>query len=122
MQYRGVLFDGGIEQEGLNQTSRKQPSGDPNVKEVLHQGAWCPQCTTAPPQLGKRPVGVKHWNWNVLALKRAKEGEAPPDSPDIDWVYPVFYRPSPQETKMTPIGDWKWSHRPRTALLPRNSP
>ena len=73
LQYRAVLFDAlGIEQEGLNQTSWKQPLGDPDLKEVLHQGAWRPEGTTAAPGLSKRPVGMKRRNWNVLALKRAK--------------------------------------------------
>ena len=65
---------------------------------------------------------MKRWNWNVLALKRAKEGYGPPNSPDIDLIYPAFHKPSSQAAEMTPIGDPKWSHRPGTALPPRTSP
>ena len=98
LQYQAVRFDAlGIEQEGLNQTSWKQPLGDPDVKEVLHQGAWRPEGTTAAPGLGKTPVGMKRRNLNVLALKRAKEGYGPPDSPDIDLIYPAFHKPSSQD-------------------------
>ena len=75
LQYRVVHFDAlDIEQEGLNQTCWKQPFGYPDLKELLHQGAWRREGTTAAPGLGKRPVGMKRRNWNVLALRRAKEG------------------------------------------------
>ena len=37
---------------------------------------------------------MKRRNWNVLALKRAKERYGPPDSPDIDLIYPAFHKPS----------------------------
>ena len=59
LQYRSVPFDAlGIEQEGLNQTSWKQPLGDRDLKEVLCQRALRPEGTTAAPGLGKRPVGM----------------------------------------------------------------
>ena len=81
LQYPTVHFNAlGIEPEGLNQTSLKQPLGDPDLIEVLHQGAWRPEGTTAALGLGKRPVGMKRRNWNVLALKSTKEGYGPPDS------------------------------------------
>ena len=100
LQYRAVRFHAfGIEQEGLNQSSWKQPLGDPDRKEVLHQGARRPEGTTAAPGLGKRPVGMKRRNWNVLALKRTKEGYGPPDSPDIDLIYPAFHKPSSQDDR-----------------------
>ena len=95
LQYRIVRFGAlRIEQEGLNQTSWKQPFGDPDLNEVLHQGAWRPEVTTAAAGLGKRPVGMKRRNWNVLGMKRAKEGYGPPDSPNIDLIYPAFQNPS----------------------------
>ena len=122
LQYPAVLFDAlGIEQEGLNQTSWKQPLGDPDLKEVLHQVAWRPEGTTAAPGLGKRPVGMKRRNWNVLALERAKKGYGPPDSPDIDLIYPTFHKPSSEADRNNPK-DLKWTHHPGTALLPPNSP
>ena len=103
LQYRGVLFDAlGIQQERLNQSSWKQPLGDPDLKEVLRQGAWRPEGTTAAPGLGKRPVGMKGRNWNVLELKRAKEGYGPPDSPNIDLIYPAFHKPSSQDDRNGP--------------------
>ena len=37
---------------------------------------------------------MKRQNWNVLALKRAKEGYGPPELPDIDLIYPAFHGPS----------------------------
>ena len=58
--------------------------------------------TTAAPGLGKEPVGMKRRNWNVLALKRAKEGYGPPDSPGIDLIYPAFHRPSSQDDRNAP--------------------
>ena len=45
---------------------------------------------------------MKRRNWNVLALKRAKEGYGPPDSPDIDLIYPAFHKPSRQEDRNDP--------------------
>ena len=45
---------------------------------------------------------MKRWNWNVLALKRAKEGYAPPYSPDIDLIYPAFHKPSSQDARNDP--------------------
>ena len=84
LQYRAVLFHAlGIEQGGLNQTSWKQPFGDPDFKEVLHQGAWRSEGTTAAPGLGKRPVGMKRRNWNVRALKRAIKGYGPLPRPTL---------------------------------------
>ena len=69
LQYRAVPFEAFvIEQEKLNQTSWKQPLGDPDLKDVLHQEPWLPEDTTAAQGLGKRPVGMKRRNWNVLAL------------------------------------------------------
>ena len=103
LQYRAVRFDAlGSEQEGLKQTCWKQPSGDHDLKEVLHQGAWLPEGTTAAPGLGKRPVGMKRRNWNVLALKRAKEGCGPLNSPDIDLIYPAFHKSSSQDERNDP--------------------
>ena len=98
LQYQAVRFDAlGIEQDGLNKTSWKQPLGDPELKGVLDQGAWRPQGTTAAPGIRKRPACMKCQNWNVLAQKRAKEGYGPPDSPDIDWTSPAFHKPSSQD-------------------------
>ena len=103
LQYGAVRFDAlDIEQEGLDQTSWKQPLGDPDLKEVLHQGTWRSEGTTAAPGLGKRPVGMKRRTWNVLALKRANEGYGPPDSPDIDLIYPAFHKPSSQDDRNDP--------------------
>ena len=117
LQYRAVRFDApGIVQERLNQTSWKQTLGDPDLKEVLHQGAWRPQGTTAAPGLGKRPVGMKRQNLNVLALKRAKEGYGPPHSPNIDLIYPAFDKPSSQANK----NDSNW--RSEVESLSRASP
>ena len=100
LQYQPVRFDAlGIEQEELNQTSWKQPLGDPDLREVLHLGACRPDGTTAALGLRKRPVGMKRRNWNVLALKRAKEGYGPPDLPDIDLIYPAFQKPSSHDNR-----------------------
>ena len=63
LQYQAVLLDAlGIEQEGLNQTSWKQLLGDPDLQEVLHQGGWRPEGTTAAPGISKRLVGMKRRN------------------------------------------------------------
>ena len=103
LQYRTVLLDAlGIGQEGLNRTSWKQPLEDPDLKDDLHQGAWRPEGTTAARGLGKRPLGMKRRTWNGLALKRAKEGYGPPDSPDIDFIYPAFHKPSSQDGRNDP--------------------
>ena len=100
LQYRTVRFDAlGIEQERSNQTSCKQPLGDRNLIEVLHQRAWRPQGTTAAPGFGRRPVGMKRRNENVLPLKRAKERYGPPYSLDIDLIHPAFHKPSSQDDK-----------------------
>ena len=67
LQYRAVRYSAlGIEQEGLDQTSWKHRFGDPDLKEVLHQGALRPQGTTAAPGPGSRPVGMKSRNLKVL--------------------------------------------------------
>ena len=47
-------------------------------------------------------MGKKRRNWNVLAPKRAKEGYGPPDSPDIDLIYPAFHKPSSQDDRNDP--------------------
>ena len=118
LQYRYLV----LSKEGLDQTSWKQPLGDPDSKEVLHQGVWRAEVTIAAPGLGKRPVGMKRRNWNVLALKRANEGYEPLTRPTLISFIVHSTSPAHRTTKMTPIDDPKWSHRPRTALLPRNSP
>ena len=45
---------------------------------------------------------MKRRNWNVLALKRAKEGYGPPDSPDIDLISPAFHKHSSQDDRNHP--------------------
>ena len=103
LQNRVVSFDAvGIEQEGLNQTSWKQPLGDPDLKKVPESVSLGPEGTTAIPGLGKRPMGLKRRNWNFLALKGAKEGYGPPDSPDVDLIYPAFHKPSSQDDRNDP--------------------
>ena len=59
---------------------------------------------------------MKRRNWNVLALKRAEEGYAPPDSPNIDLIYPAFHRPSSQDDRNDP--NW----RSKGESLSRDSP
>ena len=75
-----------------------------------------PQGTTAGPVLGKRPLGMKRRNWNVQALKTAKEGYDPPDSPNIDLIYPAFHNPSSQDDQNDPNG------RPKVESSSRDSP
>ena len=45
---------------------------------------------------------MKRQNWNVLALKRAKEAYGLADSPDIDLIYPAFHKPSSQDDRNNP--------------------
>ena len=124
LQYRAIRFNAlGIEQEGLSQTSWKQPLGDPDFKEVLHPGAWRPEGTTAAPGLGKRPAGMKRRNWNVLALKRAKEGYGPPDSPDIALIDPAFHKLSSQDdindpNRRSEVESSSWDSPAATKLTP----
>ena len=83
LQYGAVRFNAlGIEQE------LKMALGDlTSGSQDLYQGAWHPHGTTATRGLGKRPVGMKRRNRNVLALKRAKEWDGPPDSPYIELIF-----------------------------------
>ena len=121
LQYRAVPFDAlGIQQGGLNQTSCKLPLGDSDLKEVLDQGAWHLQGTTTAPGLSMRRVGMKRRNWSVLALKGAKEGYGPPDSPDIVLIYPAFHKHSSQDDRNDPHWRSEDSHHAGTALLPSN--